>query len=116
MRVARFIPLLILLISCSSRENIQAGLESIDVDSIIKACVKLKDSDDVEFVPLLLEKPYDQRETFLLKHKGTTVYQQKMAALSRISGLKPPQVLTYKVDSSIVGFYKNWARQKNYIK
>lgn len=108
--------LFVLCSSCNLNQEVIADLRSDEPNRIIKACAKLEDADDAEFVPILLEQPCDPRVTHLLKYKGMSVYQQKMAALKRISGIAPPHKLTYRVDSSIVDFYRKWAIDAGHIK
>src|SRR5688572_4071922 len=116
MKYAKTLLLLFALASCNSREQrIKSQLKSNETVKIIQACNDLKTIDDTIFVASLLENPYDIRITNDLRYKGIPVYQVKMNALQRISGLNPPNRINYKLDSVNVEFYLDWAKERRFI-
>lgn len=66
-------------------------------------------------VPLILKDPYNPKISHHIRFKGLSLYQSKMSALKNISGLGPPNKVTYKVDSSVVRFYQDWALKEGLV-
>jgi len=102
------------IFSCKNNEKLAPYLESSNSDSLIIGYNNVKYG-DTQFIKKIFDSAYDGRETFILDYKGQTVYQAKMNAIQRISGIKPPKKITYKPDTTIVEFYRNWAKEKGYI-
>jgi hypothetical protein len=90
-------------------------ITSKDPDSIIIGMNEVKSS-DIDYIPIILNNAYDCRETSVVSYKGQSVYQSKMNAMQRISGISPDKKIDYRVDSSIVRFYTHWAIEKGYLK
>lgn len=107
---------LALIFSCnddmSDTKTVQILKESPNqskiTDKYLDACSKINQGDTV-FVEFLLKDLKNVATTHNYKFKGITVYQAKMNALRRISGLEPPRKITYKYDQDIVDFYTDWA-------
>jgi len=110
--------LFIILSSCENNNNeeVQKFLNSNDKTQIIRGCSLIKDKKDTIFVKSLLSNINDSRISHDLEFYGISVYEAKIKALKRISGLTPPNVITYKIDSLNMNFYKKWAIRKGYIK
>ena len=103
------------LVACTNRQNeIRKCLVSNDPDSLVMCAYMIK-ARDTEFVDDILLNPYDPRITLALRHNGQSVYQAKMKALQRLSGLNPPRPITYKRDSQVVAFYQHWAKVHGYL-
>lgn len=103
------------LIGCNRFEKIERMLKSEDKTEIIKGCSKINGQEDTVFIDLILENPYDVRISHDYRFKGVTVHKAKIRAMERISGLRPPNPVTFSVDTINVEFYKKWARDKGYI-
>ncbi|WP_276132888.1 hypothetical protein [Polluticoccus soli] len=109
--------LLLMMIWFASCKRIDkhAYVYSKNVDRIVIGCYEL-DENDTGYVSFLLQKPFDQRESLSRKYHGYNVYQAKMDALQRISGIAAPGKISNDFDTSIVRFYTHWALEKGYIK
>ena len=92
-----------------------AYIGSDNVDSMIIGYYLIQ-SGDVQYIPEIMNEPFDGRETFMLDYKGKSVYEAKMNAMKRLSGENPPTEITYAPDTLIVNFYTNWAKGKGYLK
>jgi hypothetical protein len=111
--------LILVIIACNDKPNynkINSLILSNEESKLIEACNDLKTIEDTVFVSALLQNPYDTRISHDIRYKGTSVYEAKMRALRRISGLTPPNIINYKLDSSNVDFYVKWAKEKGYFK
>jgi len=71
---------------------------------------------DTDYIDIILSNPYDPRVTFAARYYGQSVYESKMNAMHRISNVSPGKKIGYRVDSSIIQFYTNWAIEKGYLK
>ncbi len=105
-----------ILFSCQSKEKIQNLLNSNDKTEIMKGCSYISSIEDTIYIPLLFKNITDERISHNIKYNGISVYQSKIAALKRISGINPPNKITYSVDTTNINFYKNWAIEKGYLK
>lgn len=95
---------------CSSREDIIKLLKSNDKNEIILGAYKAGESQNKEYVPLLLLNPFDARRSTNLRFYGITVYQEKMNALAKIFHENPPEKIGVNPDSAVVFFYKKLAK------
>ena len=97
------------LLSCHqnrmSREELWSMVKSKNVDSIVIATIEIQKLKDTTMISALLYKAEDPRITHRRLQKGMSVYQIKMNALRQITGLEPPNRITYEVDTSIISFY-----------
>jgi hypothetical protein len=109
------IVLLFSSIGCNRSEKIEEMLKSEDKTEIIEGCSKIHGIADTIFIGLILKKPYDIRISHDFRFKGTTVHKAKVRAMERISGLAPPNPVTFSADTVNVEFYKKWARDNGYI-
>ncbi len=70
------------------------------------ACKLIYESHDSTLVKELFHNIYDGHISHNLRYKGMSVYQVKVATLRRISGIAPPRKIDYRVDSTVVEFYR----------
>jgi hypothetical protein len=110
-----FLVFLLFLAGCSdySREEISGLIESNNTDNLVRAFYKIGEARDSFFISQILSASDDPRISHDLKFKGISVYQSKMIALKKISGLSPPEEITYKPDSAIINFYCKWSADMN---
>lgn len=90
-------------------------LKSSDIGKIIKATSYISDNRDTSMVGEMLAHTFDQRITHLVINKGMSVYQIKMAAMQKITGISPPNRTTYKPDSVNIKFYLKVAKENGWI-
>lgn len=95
--------------SCKSDAKILMLLKSSETEDVIIGAFYAGESEKQKFVPLLLQNADDERTSINLRFKGITIYQAKMIALKKIFKKEPPVPITFKVDSSVIVFYKNLA-------
>ncbi|AFD07511.1 hypothetical protein Solca_2472 [Solitalea canadensis DSM 3403] len=110
---------LIIFCNCShknDRVKIVELLNSTYVGDNIKAYYLIGESRDTSFIRELVKDPYDSRVTNNLEFKGISVYQAKMIALRKLTGVPPPKIITYEPDSLIGEFYINLLRERKLIK
>ena len=105
---------LIISFLISSCHDYKKDLESKNKTEIMEACYKLGEARDTSAVKLLLTKIIDWRMSTNFRFKGMTVYQCKVGALKKISGIEV--FYNYKPDTAIANVYLNWAIQKGFIK
>jgi hypothetical protein len=84
-------------------------LRSENPGHLIEAFYLIGECRDTSRLASIFQDAMDPRITHFLHFKGISVYQSKMVALKRISGLAPPVEITYQPDSSILRFYYKWA-------
>jgi hypothetical protein len=102
--------LVIINFGCNTRpKNMNAYVKSSNKDSLALGLSEIKRVKDSIYVGTILDDPYDSRISQIRVAYGKSIYQLKMEALQRISGLRPPQEITYQPDSTIVQFYTKWA-------
>jgi len=104
------------LFSCEQKhnnENVIKFLNSNNQTEIIKGCSLLKGEKDTIFVKYLFKNIEDGRISHDADFYGITVCEARMKALKRISGLNPPDKITYKFDSLNTYFFKRWALKKS---
>lgn len=105
-----------ILFSCQSKEKIQNLLNSNDKTEIMQGCRFINSIEDTIYIPLLFKNITDERVSHNISYNGISVYQAKIAALKRISGINPPNKVISKVDTININFYKKWAIKKGYLK
>lgn len=74
-------------------------------DRIIEAILEIQEANDTSMLDAMLYKADDPRITHNVFHKGKSVYEVKMLALKRITGVNPPSEITYREDTAIINFY-----------
>ena len=89
--------------------RIDTLLRSNEQGQLIQAFFLIGECRDTSRLASIFQDAMDPRITHFLHFKGISVYQSKMVALKRISGLAPPVEITYQPDSSILKFYYKWA-------
>ncbi len=106
--------LIFLFISCDmdnkvENKTIEKFINSTSVDEIVKGYYLIGENKKSKFVKDIFYKPEDLRISHNYRFKGISVYQSKMIALKKISGLHPPNKITHSKDSVIIAFYYEWA-------
>lgn len=105
----------LLIFSCSDRsKNINDLLKSNDTDKLVEAFYLIGEKRDTNYIKYIFENPIDARVSNKLKFKGISVYQSKMTAIKKITGISPPNVITYIPDPTIVAFYSKIVKEKQY--
>ena len=89
-------------------------ISSNEPDSLIEGFSMVGDYKMEEYVPRIFEHIDDPRISHHLHFKGLSVYQSKVSALKKISGLEPPRRITYKPDTLIINFYFDWAKEAGF--
>ncbi len=117
----RLLLISLFLISCNqnyqmTRERIEALISSTDKGKVIEGFYLIGETKDTSFVMAIFNNPGDPRVTNLRKFKGISVYQAKMTAMKKITGIEPPMEITYRPDTTIINFYFRLAKQRNLIK
>lgn len=109
---------IIILFSCNNhdKDKIVKLLKSDDKTEIMEGCSLLKDKKDTLFVKYLFKNIEDRRISHNAKFYGISVHQATIGALRRISGIAPPNKISYNFDSANTDFYKKWAIEKGYYK
>ncbi|MNL65279.1 hypothetical protein D3C87_1895900 [compost metagenome] len=82
----------------------------------MKAYYLIGENRDTSFISELVKDPYNPRVTYHLEFKGMSIYQSKMGALRKITGVPPPKKITREPDSSVVKFYMYVLRERGLIK
>ena len=111
--------LLVLIASCEekySREEVKLLLQKGRQEDLVNAYYLIGQNKDTTFLNDLISNPYDPRIVHLLQFYGMSVYQCKMHALRKISGLSPPKKITYEPDSAIVNFYCRWINRNTTVR
>lgn len=115
--------LLISIVLCSlgcfkqiDKPTLKKMLQSEDKLQIIEATDYIKRTRDTSMVNDMLKQSFDPRVTHLLKYKGMSIYQIKMGAMKELTGITPPNTITYRPDSVNIEFYLRIARNRNWIK
>ena len=95
--------------------RIQKLLKSNDITDIIDAYYLIGESRDTSFVcKILAFSVNDWRVSLSIRFYGRSIYQTKIQALTKISGLNPPKKLTQNPDSTIIKYYLRWGKMKGY--
>ena len=99
------------LVACCTPEEpaVEALLRSPSATDVIRGVYAIGVARDTSQVPYLLSDPNDVRISHSAQFLGISVYQAKMGALKKISGLAPPRPIGYRPDSGVVAFYHRWA-------
>ena len=109
---------LLFIFSCNQQndiEKINNLINSNNPDKIIKGYLSINNKNGALFIEKIFDNIDDQRVSHNIKNIGVSVYQSKMIAIKKVSGLEPPRKITYKKDDSIVQFYYKWALNKGYF-
>lgn len=103
----------ILFVSCKKKENCEdkniVGLiKSKDIHKVIEGNYLIGECKKENLVKYLFNNIRDSRITHNYEFYGISIYQSKVIALKKISGLAPPKEINNEVDESIIGFYFDW--------
>ena len=103
--------MIIFLASCkyNSETEINNLIKSNNPDELVQGFFLIGEQKRKEYVHLILSNVNDPRISHTLRFKGVSVYQSKIIAMKKISGELPPGKITYKPDSVVIKFYKEWA-------
>lgn len=100
---------LFIITSCKNsqdtKEHLILMLRSGNKDSIINAASIISEIKDTSMISYLLENAADPRISHRLNYKGMSVYQIKMNTIKSLTGISPEVEITYKPDSTVIGFY-----------
>lgn len=110
----------IFFISCDNKqiteeEQIKEMINSDDPGKIVEGYYIIGNEKRNVFIKDAFLNATDSRISHQYKFKGISVYQSKMIALKKISGLTSPVLIKHKADSVVIKFYYNWAVKNNYI-
>jgi len=94
--------------SCSKDKEIKRLLTSSKPYENVEGAYQAMQSDDLNYVPLILKNSGRPGATTALQFKGVTVYEESMYALQHLLHVKPPNLITDSVDSVNVKFYINY--------
>jgi len=100
----------LIIFSCNKDEEIKRLLNSNKPTEIIEGTCEAGESDNKDYVPLLLHDAGNPNASTALRWKGYTVYEEKMYALQKILNVKPPHLVTPSTsypDSVNIKFYNN---------
>ncbi len=90
-------------------------INSNEKNKIIRGYLLIGENRDTTFVESIFKNLDDQRISHDYSFKGVSVYQSKMIAIKKISGIPPPKKINYKKDDSIINFYRKWATENNLL-
>lgn len=114
--------ILFLFVSCNNGNNKKTNPDEIrnliynmNVNKIVEGNFIIGEEKQIIFIKDLLINADDNRISHHYRFKGISVYQSKMIALKKISGMNPPNLIKSKSDSVVIKFYYNWAIKNNYI-
>ena len=93
-------------------ENIDILLKSKNSKDKMLAYFLIGENKDKNYIDSLIYKLDDSTISNSLKFKGMSIYQSKIIALKKITGINPPHKITYKPDSINIKFYLNWVKMK----
>jgi hypothetical protein len=109
----------LLFFSCQeqySRKEVRLLLQRGEKEDLVKAYYLIGQNRDTSFLRDVMANPYDPRIVHVAEFYGMSVYQCKMNALKRISGVLPPRKITYLPDSAVVNFYCRWINRNTSLK
>ena len=89
-----------------TREEVINMLESSNTDSVLTACKFISENKDTTYNHYLLKDPYQWKITHNWRFLGMNGYEGRMKTLRKVTGIAPPNKITYTPDSSIVEFYR----------
>ncbi len=102
---------ILILNACSERqlniEDYRKMLTNNNVDSIFIACYHLGEFKDTQSISKLIQDLNDTRTTNNIRFKGMSIYQCKIGALQKITGLKFGNP-DYIPNDSIINLWQNW--------
>ena len=96
------------LISCSrviEEKNLITMFNSKDKEQLLTAIDYVSEHHQVHMVKYLLSDALDPRIVHDMRYKGMSIYQIKMGAMQKLTGVKSLKKITYRPDSSVFKFY-----------
>ncbi len=93
-------------IDLHTKQEINAYLESSNKDSILIGLYNVRKHKDTSFIPLVFQHITDERISHHKFFYGSSITKSCILALKEISGLNPPNEISYKFDSLNVAFYR----------
>lgn len=96
-------------------ENIDSLIRSENVNKVIYGFYLIGEKKDTAYVKEIFKNIYDSRVSHNSRFLGISVYQSKVIALRKISGLDPPNPVTYRPDPVVISFYIEWAKERGYF-
>ncbi|WP_316817154.1 hypothetical protein [Pedobacter nyackensis] len=97
-----------ILVSCTrviEEKKLVEMFNSKDKRQLLTAIDYVSDHHQVHMVKCLLSDALDPRIVHDVRYKGMSIYQIKMGAMQKLTGVKPVKKITYRPDSSVVDFY-----------
>ena len=85
------------------------------VNKIVEGYFIIGEEKQIKFIKDIIINPVDNRISHHYKFNGISVYQSKMIALKKISGLEPPIKISSKSNIVVIEFYYKWALKEKYI-
>ncbi len=112
---------LLLLLSChqhlsKERKEIMRLISSNTAIEIVEGYYWVGETKDTFFVKDIFIEPADPRISHHLNFKGMSVYQAKMGAMRKITGVDPPAQITNKPDTALINFYLQVAKEKQLLR
>lgn len=99
--------------SCTTDEKTLIKMLNSDKKiEVIKAINYIADHHKTHMVKYLLTDAMDPRIIHDLRYKGMSIYQIKMGAMERLTGIKSVKEITYQPDSAVFKFYLNIVLKK----
>lgn len=95
-------------------ENIDSLIRSENVSNVIKGYYLIGEKRDTSYLKEIFDNISDSRISHNWRFLGMSVYQSKVGALRKISGLAPPNPISHKPDPVVISFYIEWAKAKGY--
>jgi hypothetical protein len=109
--------LILFLVSCQdSKREVRLLLDKGKKEDLVKAFYQIGETRDTSFLKEVIANPYDPRVVHVAEFYGISVYQSKMIALKKISGLTPPKKITYQPDSTVINFYCRWINRNTSVR
>lgn len=98
----------LILISCGrviDEKRLIEMFNSKDKMQLVTAINYVSDHHEVHMVKYLLSDALDPRIVHDLRYKGMSIYQLKMGAMEKLTGVKSLKKITYMPDSAVFRFY-----------
>ena len=110
--------LILLLFNCDNicETDIKKLINSENVNDLVKGNYIIGECGKDNYIEHLFENVEDNRISHEYKFYGISVYQSKIVALKKLSGLNPPKEITSEIDTTIINFYLDWAKKNKLIR
>lgn len=107
-----------ILISCSRGIEERTLIEmfnSKDKKQLLTAIEYVSDHHQVHMVKYLLSDALDPRIVHDVRYKGMSIYQIKMGAMQKLTGVKSLKKITYRPDSAVFRFYLELSKKNGWM-